>query len=354
MKDLYRRNHLNPLEDNVVKINNCKSDMPEDSEAAYSILLNEERKRQYDQAYKALSSVANLRKRYDLSTKNDWHRSYADFLVEQSPKPKANKSDHGNKPSETREQPTNKKSQSSMMYMLVGLAAVVSIVAMFSGPNDEQKSLQLEKELEKNIWKYTLENVALYEQPDLNSDVVGEIKQFEDTRVFINKGSRQWDYLHYGYLEGYVQKDLLVEGNGEAAFVQHCKNLPSSRPANGSPLIYSTTGPHTLIVINPPGHDAIIKLRDMQQREIIAYYVHGRQTLTLSDIPNGDFVFSYAIGKNYSPSCGRFLEEMRAWKDINVVTFKMEKRGAIEHSSSKSFSLKDQFSVNTAIDNKFF
>ena len=79
MKDLYKRNRLHALESNLVQIHNCKSDNPDDNEAAFAILLNKERKQGYDKVFTTLSVIGRLRQEFNIEGNNNWSNKYSDF-----------------------------------------------------------------------------------------------------------------------------------------------------------------------------------------------------------------------------------------------------------------------------------
>lgn len=79
MKDLYRCNGLRPRESDNVKIHGA-SGSAEEREAAFSILLNAHRKREYDAAHLALSRIGYLRRHMGLGGRHNWRRLYGEFL----------------------------------------------------------------------------------------------------------------------------------------------------------------------------------------------------------------------------------------------------------------------------------
>lgn len=79
MKDLYWRNGLRPRESDRVKIHGARGSDAE-REAAFTILLNDEKKLEYDSAHRALSRVGYLRRHLGLTGKGNWRATYGDFL----------------------------------------------------------------------------------------------------------------------------------------------------------------------------------------------------------------------------------------------------------------------------------
>lgn len=352
MKDLYRRNGLKPLESDTVKINNCKSTNSQDNEAAFVILLNGERKQQYDRVYSTLNTIARLRDRYALTHSSGWSTQYGDFVVTTDYPSDTGKNDLGQLHADSSQ--TGKPWSSKMAYSVIAVLFVLSVLWVFNGEKADTDTIVGEGE-QNTVWKHAIaDKVPIYELADSNSHIVGEVAQFDDTRVFINKGVGQWDYLHYGYLEGYVRRDQLQKGNGEQAYIEHCRELGVSRPPHGSSLLYANVGPHTMIVINPPGKDALIKLKDKDGSDKLVYYLHGGQTLTIKDVPEGVFEFFYATGNNFSLPCKRFLDEMQAWKDTDPAHFKMEMSGQLSYPTTLSYSLKNQFAINRSVESKYF
>lgn len=79
MKDLYRRNRLRPRESNRLRIHNADGN-DEDREAAFTVLLNERKKREYDRVHATLSKVGYIRRHLGLGGRSSWRRHYEDFL----------------------------------------------------------------------------------------------------------------------------------------------------------------------------------------------------------------------------------------------------------------------------------
>lgn len=79
MRDLYWRNGLRPRESDRVKIH-AAAGSDQEREAAFTILLNDEKKAVYDSAHRALSRVGYLRRHLGLAGKGNWRAEYGDFL----------------------------------------------------------------------------------------------------------------------------------------------------------------------------------------------------------------------------------------------------------------------------------
>ena len=351
MKDLYRRNHLQPLEEDSVKINNCQGEVLEDSEAAYAVLLNSTRKQEYDKVYKVLSSIADLREHFDLSKRNRWNRQYSDFASKHHPATETLVNDT----KEPGQAKSHGLAQGNIFKIIASVSFAVFALIFFMSNKDGENNEFDHGVTPTFILKHsTINDLPAYESPNAKSAVVKEIMQFEDVRVLDRNTKSDWDILMLDSKQAYVQRSYLSEGGGELAYIQYCRRFGSSRPDHATSLYRVADGPHTLIVINPPGDDAIIKLKNRKDQDVIFYYLHGAKTLTLNDVPQGEFQFFYATGKEFSQLCGLFLENMQAWKEVGRIDFATEGSAEREFATTVFYSLKDFMSKNARVDAREF
>lgn len=349
MKDLYRRNHLQPLESNTVKIHNCTSDIPIDNEAAFAILLQKDRKQHYDKVYTTLNKIGRLRYRYKLSTVNDWHIDNGDFVFDP------------NRPSpdnfEKIVRPDRRFAQISWLnyYTIASFILIVVLFSVFFSTSEQNGDQIASGEGPEIIGKYALgDKTAIREAPQENAPSVGELNQYADINVLKKNKGDGWDILEWNKKPAYIDSSMLAEGSGYEAYVQHCRSPTSTRPAHGKALLNARTGPHSLIIVNPPGYDAVVKLKNPSNEDVLIYYVYGGETLSLDDIPEGLYSFWYATGEAFNPGCGHFLENVRAWREKQTVNFYVRKERNVEYTTSHVLNLKNPLSDAQPIDLRKF
>lgn len=344
MRDLYRRNNLRPLESDVVKISNCKSADQQDNEAAFIILLNQERKKQYDKVYSTLKTIGVLRERFSCKA-NAWNERYPDFIAEQPEKPV------GEEPA-----PTDPKRNSNSYYIMATVCAVVLLFVVFiSTPSKNENTVGIADADQTKVLKHAIDDsVLVRDMPSMSANVIGEIRQFHDVEVEKGKAVNGWDYLLYKNIGGYIQQKQLAMGSGYDKYNTQCRGFGLTRPDHGASLFHPIEGPHALTVINPPGEDAIVKLKDSSTDDLLVYYLHGGHSITLNNVPEGEFWVLYATGENFSPHCGHFVDHMSAWRDIKRIKFVTTYDGQLTVTTNELLNIKNRLAENVTVDPRDF
>jgi hypothetical protein len=319
MKDLYRRNKLRPRETDPIKIHNCEG-CDEDKEAAFTILLNADKKAHYDRVHVTLSTIGHIRRHLGLAGKSNWRTHYADFLhppepVAGRPKPRKLTSIHIQFP--------------PFLNWPLLILAVISLLplgylALVHGDQEKVAPAQ-----GFSVPMYALSaGVPVHATPDVTSARLAELAKYQDVNTDPQQSTHQWTYVQLDNKSaGYVLKKHLAPGSGEAAQVDECRQHGLQRPQSGQHLAAGKTGRHVLVVVNPSSKDALIKLKDHEGNTQVFFYVRGGQAVTVPTIPEGRFQLQYALGENYSRACGRFLDAMRAYFDPRFVTFSTRAEG---------------------------
>lgn len=351
MKDLYRRNQLKPLESDVVKINNSHSDNPEDGEAAFAILLNSDRKKEYDKVYKAVTTIGQLRAHFGINNLNGWRHSYTDFAFDKIEEKIDETSEIDDKVDNLT---VNPKKHVSRTMMFGGAAMVLVMVLLFFVDESEQADARNFVEDQIVLMHAVADQIPIYMAEDINSPQIGMLNQFGDINVNFSRNSNDWYSVTIRDQVGYVKKQLLQEGSGENAHVEYCQQLGVANLEHGNRLLVTDTGTHTLIVMNPPGDDAVVKLKGENRHEVLSYFLKGGQSITLDNVPQGDFEFVYATGRNFSLPCGRFLENMKTWRANRKFHFDYEDHGEKQYSKTISYTLKSPLGSDTAISAQSF
>lgn len=346
MKDLYRRNKLRPRASDRVEIHNCAGS-EEDKEAAFTILLNEQKKAEYDRVYTSLIRIGYIRRHLGLGGRSNWRIRYDDFL-------------HPAEPDARRVSKPRKSGAASkvgaitwpvVLFALMVLLPWVYLALM----HGDQGKVALGQGLERRSMHTVSSNVAVHAVPDTASASVAELPKFWDVAIDPRRSSRRWAYVQLGDDgAGYVLKQHLAPGSGEVAQVAKCREYGFARPENGQHLDSGKAGKNTLIVVNPPGQDAAIKLKDHEGNTEVFFYVRGGEAATVETIPDGRFQFQYAVGDNYSPACGRFLDNMQAMLDPKFMTFGSGGSGPTGVDSVATQTLKTGTFDHSIIANRAF
>ena len=332
MKDLYKRNGLKPLESDAIKIHNCRSENSSDNEAAFAILLNKERKNKYDKLYVTLSKIGKLRKRYSLENVGDWVDQYADFLTVSIPPGK-------DLNSATAATNFIKGSINRFKYFgFGGVVVLIILVVIFNSGNNKN-----EETLNGNgaLLKHAIEDATpIREAPNQDSKIIARLNKYDDVNVLKENSVKDWDAVEVDGKRAYVASNKLDNGEGYASYLNHCQSPSEPKPENGAYLFTAGSGPHSLIIVNPPGLDAVVKLKNESSQDVLAIYVYGGKSLTIDTIPEGSYQLWYAIGENYNAGCGHFLENARAWQLQNAMDFYMNSEGKLNYAETRLLTLK--------------
>jgi|GEM_PF-3276547 len=160
----------------------------------------------------------------------------------------------------------------------------------------------------------TAEALNVRSSHSAKAEKLGQLKKYQTVTVFDDESQGKWAAIRYRGEKAFIYSQYLKDGSGEVAYRADCRSKGLARPANGETFDSKLYGEHALKVENQFGPDALIKLKGQDGETVVKAYVRGRQTVTINGIPSGSFQFQYATGKNYSPVCGVFLDDMEASK----------------------------------------
>lgn len=349
MRDLYRRNKLRPRESDRVEIHNCAGS-DADKEAAFTVLLNAEKKAEYDRAHTTLSNIGYVRRHLGLGGKSNWRLRYDDFLHPAEADPPRSTS-KARKPA-----PVPKSGAALLLsWPVVSFALLILLpLAYLALVYGDQDKIALDQSFDKRMHTVSSQ-VAVYPTPDTDSARLMELEEFRDLTLDPEQSTSRWAYVQVGEEgAGYVLREALAAGSGEAGQVARCREYGIWRPENEQHLGSGRTGKNTLIVVNPPGKDALVKLKDHEGSTEVFFYVRGGETAMVETIPEGRFQFQYAVGDNYSPNCGRFLDNMQTTLDPKFMTFSASNSGPAGASSVATHTLKTGTYDHSIISNRSF
>lgn len=316
MKDLYRRNKLAPRESDRIRIHNSEGS-EEDKEAAFTILLNPRKKAEYDRAHATLSHIGYLRRHLGLGGKSGWRIHHSDFLDPPEPP-----SVRRRKPRRTvtPKAPRRARRLRPMVWLVLVVMAVAPLVYL-AWPTAEHPERAVRPSFSRPVF-VVLDQAALHVRADRQSAVLAKLDEFQDLAANPEYSGGRWAHVRVNaQLAGYVRSEAIAPGSGDEAQVAKCRLYGSWRPESGQHLGAGKSGNHRFVVVNPPGTDALVKLKDHEGRTQVFFYVRGGETVTLGNVPEGRYQLHYALGENYSPACGRFLDEMQAVMESRFITF---------------------------------
>jgi len=317
MKDLYRRNMLEACEADPVKIHNCVGGSDAEKDAAYNILLNENKKIEYDRVYKAVHAIGYIRGHFGLSRSSNWHRQYSDFVRSDKETIIAVKENTANTSQQKTAEEPGENASRRMPWVYTALAAVLALVFVYSSLDDEGKM----NAVAEKILMHANRDIKVTIDTDKNSQVLKGFSKYDDVKMYAEGSNSHWVRLDLGGYQGFVPRAQLNEGGGEDAYIKTCAALgAASRPVNGMQFIPYSKGEYVLVVVNPPGADAIVKLKNGRDKDIGLFYVRGGSTVTLENFPDESFRISYAHGTEYSAGCERFLSKMNVMREKSVQT----------------------------------
>jgi len=158
-------------------------------------------------------------------------------------------------------------------------------------------------------------------QPSGQGKKLGQLSKYDTITVLDDKKSGDWAAFNFKGKLAYVHSRYVKAGSGKVARNEDCRKSGVTRPRHGTILKAPSNGVHGLEVKNGPGRDALVKLKNASGKTVFMAYVHGGATLSVNNIPTGRFQFQYATGRNYSPKCGIFVDDMEASKDPNFVSY---------------------------------
>lgn len=107
-----------------------------------------------------------------------------------------------------------------------------------------------------------------------------------------------------------------------------------------------SVGPHELRIHNGTSDDAIVKLRNQQNRDVASIYVYAGARAALAGVPDGAFAVLFATGKRYAESCDRFLDDFYMWKFSGLQNFIRSREGNLVYTTVIEFTLHEVPSGN--------
>lgn len=318
MRDLYKKLALPPLIDDENRIRaSLVNASNTDKRVCENVLLHAGRKQVYDRTHYNLAFIGRLRSELKLLDTEYWGNNYSDFTP----------TDHQHRQHTTYNEPVYTKPATPRQQKPVNdnnyvgnaiaiLVVIMILLVVFSDDNKTTTGYSGNSRGNSNpVMHVTSSALNLRQQPTTKSSVIGKLRRYQDIYKNISKSDNQWSYVQTeDNLKGYVSNKYIAKGSGNTAYLNDCKLKGLSRPYNGQILKQVAQGKHQLVVNNNPGADVLVKLKNSSNKTVLSFYVRASQSAKVN-VPEGRYRFSYASGKDYSSSCGRFLTNMQASQD---------------------------------------
>lgn len=318
MRDLYRRNGLQPYESDRALLERALTGATEEVEAGRQILLHPHRKALYDRYHADLRLLGELRTALNLAEApfcredelGDFHvapplRATASQGPAESAAPDG-KGRAADRPARSRLRHLGGR---ALVLVALGLLVAFQMGVRLPWLSEEQGVADGGQNVppssaEDGNRRYTVaERVSIYGEPSRKANVVGQLQRYDVVHIDPRKGG--WARLLNRGHQGYVETRYL-------AAPSECWSSGISRPENGTVLQAGMIGPNRLIVRNDSGRDAIVKVGNHLGGSEVSLFVRSGSTAGYGKLPGGNYRFEYATGEDFSPHCGAFMTNMVA------------------------------------------
>jgi hypothetical protein len=314
MKDLYKRADINALGLSVEDVKEKLGSNGEVDEDVSYVLLNPSRKPVYDRAHRTANIVGSLRYHYGLGESVHWGREFGDFT--NAPCLTPNDSSMGKNPYNIVEL------KYLMLFLPILFLSAILIYGVFKNyPSQDISEVKVQPKSNHSaqpviaidpIGKFvTASKLNIRSLPNAASKVITILSEYDDVFSYGSENDG-WDRVVVDGKMGYASAKYLQIGDGRAAYLLVCSVNSTGRPTNGKYLYSESGGNNTLEVVNSPGQDTVVKLKDRGGRIVLYGYVRSGESATFTNIPDGDYKFQYASGINFSTYCDMFMQDMMA------------------------------------------
>jgi hypothetical protein len=136
-----------------------------------------------------------------------------------------------------------------------------------------------------------------------------------------------------------MSKSSIIYGDGMADQRGRCFPSGPVSLTNGTVLRQVRVGPHTLKTTNGLSSDAVVKVREIAGSTVLSFYVTAGGDVTINRVPEGTFIIEFATGRDFSPACGYFLENMSSQRFVNPESFETQVEGNQRYTSVLEITL---------------
>lgn len=318
MRDLYRRNGLEPYESDTQVLERALVGATEEVEAGRQILLHPHRKALYDRYHADLKLLGDLRSELHLADAPFCRvDELGDFHVAPS-RPEPEPAPAGDAADPAVDRHRGARRQGSRLRHWAGRVLVVAalglLVAFQTGVRLPWVSEESQAsgggpaqppgpEDDGNRRFVVGDMIAIHDKPTRKAPVVGQLQRFDIVHIDPRAGG--WARLLNRGQAGFVDTRLLAARS-------ECWSSGLGRPENGAVLHAGMTGSNGILVRNDSGRDALIKVSNYLGGSELSLFVRAGSTAGYHKLPGGNFRFEYATGTDFSPYCGAFMNDMVA------------------------------------------
>ena len=203
-------------------------------------------------------------------------------------------------------------------------------------PKEKEKQKPRPK---RTVMHVTAETLNVRSGPSSKTEKLGQLKKYQTITVYVDDSQGNWASIRHDGTKAFVYNKYIKPGSGKTAFRSDCRTAGITRPRNNDTFNSKLLGENTLKVDNKFGTDALVKLKDHNGNSMVTAYVRGGQSITVNKIPSGSYQFQYATGRNYSPKCGFFLDDMEASKAQGFQDYTKTNSGNGYYTSIISYTL---------------
>lgn len=308
MKDLYARTGLRPGEVSEERLRSV-ADRGVDVAAARYVLLHPGRRQVYDRTHATLTDIGIARAALGLNRSPHWH-GMGDF---QRVPP-------GHPPAETRSPVVR------AFWRMVPLAILVGFVFLVYWSDEPgggaSSTATLPAAWLGTPWHVTADTLYVRSTPDSQNPPLAMLHKYDTVHIEGSIEGKEWAEITYDGQKAYVATAYLAAGDGRAARTAACRAAGITRPYSGKVLKRSEErGEHELTINASKSSDAIAKLETPGGQTVLEVYIRAGESAYFNTIPDGAYRFKFATGENYSPSCGRFVDNMQAFQDDELEVF---------------------------------
>ncbi|GAB1256040.1 hypothetical protein NBRC116494_05420 [Aurantivibrio plasticivorans] len=366
MKDLYRRCGLANYEINRDKLSNITQGNDDEQHACFSILLNPDRKVAYDNTHRALTAIAKVRQAIDMQSNAGWVKRYGDFAesAEQASSLSASETITPVKMSAfssgVEKKVTGEKRKNRVLGFFATAATMcIAVLAILFSDDDVSHiaSDDMELLLAPELMHVKSLTAAIYPRMVKSDQSVEPIIELEhQVEVNVEKISDDglWVWISSPSVKGYTLRSNLRPGPSEETIALRCRESGTQRPMTSVISNFFRSGQHVLTLANPPGKDALVKLKNGDGDVQLLVYLRSGEELEVGGVGDGNHQLEYALGENYSPQCGRFVDHMQAFREAKKISYRSTVDSIDSLSNRYVYILKSKVVGLQSISNQAF
>lgn len=341
MKDLYARIGLKPeeiSEERLQAISNGGMDLA----AARYVLLHPGRRHVYDRTHATLTDIGIARAALGLNNSRHW-RGMTDFRRVPPAQPAA-------------EIESTRRTWATIAVGILLAGALWVFGTQIDDVPEPRRPAPVAPRT--SPWHVTTDTLNVRSAPSTAGAAIGTLHKYDTVQIEGSLDGKEWAEITYGGRKAYVATAYLAAGDGRAARNAACRAAGITRPFSGTVLKRSEErGEHHLTINASKSSDATAKLETPNGETVLEVYVRAGESAYFRTIPDGIYRFKFATGEGFSPSCGRFVDNMQAFQDDELKLFMKQRMSGGYYVTQMEYTLYDVVYGNfrpTRIDNEAY